>query len=87
VLVAGPVGHGDGELVARGEAERPVGEVAEADLRPLQVGQDADGPAGYIAPGPYPLVRRQMIGLGPVAHVEPGDVHAGADQRGDLLLA
>ncbi len=85
--VARNVLGGDAELVARGQPERPVREVTKADLRPLQVGQNADRPAGYVAPGPDPLVRRQMIGLAAVAHVEPGDVHASADQRGDLLLA
>ena len=85
--VTGDVLGGDRELLARDEPDRPVGEHAEADLRPLQVGEDADGPAGHVRARPYPVVNGQVVGLRAVAHVEPGDVHAGADQRGDLLLA
>jgi hypothetical protein len=87
VDVAGDVVGGDRELFARHEPDRPVGEDAEADLRPLEVGEDADGAAGRVRARPDALVDRQVVGLGAVAHVEPGDIHAGADQRGDLLLA
>ena len=43
--------------------------------------------AGRVGAGPYPAVGLKVVGLVTVAHVEPGDVEAGPDQRGDLLLA
>ena len=87
MLVTRDVLGGDDELVARAEPHRAAGELTEADLRALQVGEDADAPAGRVGPGPHPPVRLKVVGLVPVAHVEPGDVQAGPDQRGDLLLA
>ena len=85
--VAGNVLGGDDELIPRSEADRAAGEFPEADLRSLEVGENADATAGHVGAGPHAAVCHQVVGLVAMAHVEPGDVHAGGDQRGDLLLA
>ena len=48
--VAGYVLGGDDELVAGVQPDRAAGELTEADLGPLQVGEDADAPAGRVQP-------------------------------------
>ena len=87
MLVAGDVLRGDRELVPGSQAHRTVGKLTEADLRPLEIGEDADTVAGRVGARPYPAVDLKMIGLMAMAHVEPRYVEAGTDQRGDLLLA
>ncbi len=62
-LVTGDVLGGDDELVAGREADGAAGELPEADLRPLEVGEDADGPAGRLGPGPEALVGLKVVGL------------------------
>ena len=87
MLVTGDVLGGDDELIARAEPHRAAGELPEADLRALEVGEDADLAPGRVGPGADAPVGLEVVSLDPVAHVEPRDVHAGLDQRGDLLLA
>lgn len=80
-LVAGDVLGGDGELVTAHQLDRTLGEGLKADLRALEVGEDTDGPAGLLGGGPDPVVAALVLGVGAVAEVEAGHVHAGLDQR------
>src|ERR1022692_1115319 len=86
-VVPGNVLTGDGELTARYQLDRARGKGAKADLGPLQIDQDADSASGRLRGGPHRLVRRQVVSLGAVAHVEPGHVQAGRDELGDLRPA
>ena len=67
------------EPVARVQGDAPVLEFADADLRPLQVGHDADGAPGLAAQVPDELGARTVVVGGPVREVHPHDVDAGAD--------
>src|SRR5699024_12809190 len=73
-----------------GLAGRPVslvlGETAEADLRALQVGQNADRLAGLRRGVADPLVILLMISVFPVGEVQARDIHARADQPAHLHL-
>ncbi len=71
---------GDHEAVAVGQCHRAVGEHSEPDLRPLQVDQDADRLLGGVAGGAHLVVVGLVVLVGPVAEVEPGDVHPGVHQ-------
>ena len=63
-----------------------VGEPAQPDLGPLQVGEDADGASGRVGCGPNTLVVGFVVGVVAVAEVEPRDVHSGLDQRPDGVV-
>ncbi|CAM5687348.1 hypothetical protein SALBM311S_09230 [Streptomyces alboniger] len=77
---------GDGEGVAAFKEYGSFGEVAEADLRALKVGEDADAVAGLVGGLAYVLVALLVFGVGAVAEVETGDVHSGFDQGFDLVV-
>lgn len=62
------------------------GEVAEADLRALKVGEGADAAAGLVGGLADVLVALVVFGVAAVAEVEAGDVHAGLDQGLDLVV-
>ena len=63
-----------------------LGEGAQPDLGALQVGEDGDGVTGAVGGlADHPVVLL-VVGVRPVAEVEPGDVHPGLDEGGDLLL-
>jgi hypothetical protein len=83
---AGLVLGGDRDPVAGAPLDRAVGEPAEAHLRALQVGEQADRAAGPLGRRPHPLDRLLVFGVGAVAEVEPGHVHARLDQRRHPLL-
>ena len=87
VLVAEDVVGRDRERRRRPRAAPAVGEPAEPDLGALQVGEDRDGLAGLVGGVADPLVVLLVVGLVTVAHVEPGDVHAGLGQLQDLVGA
>ena len=78
--------HGD----ANGLAGRPVGlvlgEAAEADLRALQVGQDADRLPGFRRGVADPLVILLMISVFSVGKVQARDIHARVDQSANRIL-
>ena len=76
---------GDADLAAGRPLDRAVGERAEPDLGALQVGQDGDGVAGAVGGLPDQLVGGRVVGVRAVAEVQPGDVHPGLDEGGDLL--
>ncbi len=61
-------------------------EATEADLRALKVGEDADVPAGLVGGFADALVPLLVFGVGAVAEVEAGDVHAGFDEGFDLVV-
>ena len=64
-----------------------VGEPPEPDLRPLQVGKDADGSSGHVRGGADPLVVSLVIGVVAMAEVQSRDVHSGLDQGPDGLVS
>ena len=77
---------GDGEGVAAFKEYGAFGEVAEADLRALKVGEDADAAAGLVGGLADVLVALLVFGVAAVAEVEAGDVHSGVDQCLDLVV-
>ena len=85
-LVPCDVVGGDLEDVADGEIVGSVGELAEADLRALQVDEHGDGPTGVIRRlahvGEVRLVHRVVA----VAEVHAGDVDAGVDDGANHLV-
>ena len=76
---------GDDHGVAGAPLDLRVGEPAEADLRALQVGEDADGPSGGLGGLPHQAVRALVVGVAAVAEVQPGDVHTGVDEPPDAV--
>ena len=64
---------------------RALGEGADAELGALQVGEDADRPAGVALDLPDRLVALLVIGVAAVAEVEPEHVGAGLEQGPDDL--
>ena len=73
--------------LAVGPVRGTGGEPSEADLRALQVGEDADGAPGHVGGGADALVVGFVVGVVAVAEVEPRDVHSGLDQRPDGLVS
>ena len=67
--------------------DRPGREPAEADLRPLQVGEDPDGAARAVRRLPHRAVDLLVVVVVAVAEVQPGDVHAGAHELRDPVRA
>ena len=61
-------------------------EAAEADLRALKVGEDADAASGFVGGFAYVAVALFVFGVGAVAEVEAGDVHSGFDECLDLVV-
>jgi hypothetical protein len=76
---------GDLDGVAGAPLDGGVGEAAQADLRPLQVGEDPHGPPGRLGGLPYEPVHCFVVGVAAVAEVQPGHVHAGVNQPADPL--
>jgi hypothetical protein len=85
--VAGNIVGGDGEFLAGAQHGRPGGEGPQADLGSLQVDKDPDAAAGLVRGGTHGLVSPQMVSPRAMTHVEPGNIHAGCHQPGDLLAA
>ena len=79
------VARGDGPLLALLELDRAVGEPLEPDLRALEVGEDPDAVPALVGGLAHEPVVVLVVGVAAVAHVEPGDVHAGVDELADLL--
>lgn len=77
---------GDGEVVAAFKEYGAFAEAAEADLRALKVGEDADAAAGLVGGFAYVSVPLLVFGVGAVAEVEAGHVHSGLDQCLDLVV-
>lgn len=86
VAVAFVVFDGDGEFVAAFKEYGAFAEAAQADLRTLKVGEDADAAAGFVGGLADSLVAVLVFGVGAVAEVEAGDVHSGFDQGFDLVV-
>ena len=81
------VARGDRERGAGLEHDRAVGERLEPDLGALEVREDRHAVTRLVGREADVAVGRLVVGVGPVAHVEPGDVHAGLDQLTDGLQA
>ena len=76
---------GDGDQVTGAPLVRPVGELAEPDLRPLQVGEDGDGAAGLLGGVAHEVVHLLVVLVAAVAEVQSGHVHARLDQAEHAL--
>ena len=63
----------------------PSAKVPSRILGPWQVGQDRDGVTGAVRGLADQPVGGRVVGVGAVAEVQPGDVHARLDEGGDLL--
>jgi hypothetical protein len=74
----------DGDPVACRELHRR-GEVADADLRALQVADQRDRPAGALLRLADERRAVAMVVVRPVREVEPGRIHAGCDERVELV--
>src|SRR5262249_48692048 len=85
-VALGALFDGDDEGVAAFEEYRALGEVAEADLRALKVGEHADAATGLVGGLADALVALLVLGVAAVAEVESGDVHSGLDQCLDLVV-
>ena len=66
--------------------DRAVDERAQADLGALQVGQHGDRAARGVGGRADQLVGALVVLVRAVAEVQPGDVHPGLDEGGDLLV-
>jgi hypothetical protein len=64
---------------------RAVGEAAQPDLRPLEVGEDGDVAVGRLCGLAHLAEAPAVLGVLAVAEVQPGDVHAGLDERAYTL--
>ncbi len=85
-LVTGDVFGGDDELVPADQFDGTLGELREADLRALEVGEHADRPAGLGGGLADPVVTTLVLRVGTVTEVESGHAHAGLDQSDELLM-
>src|SRR5918995_463732 len=85
LLVAGDVPSRDREAGAGDELDRALLEAGGADLRTLQVDEDADRPPRRVARRADVLVHPLVVGVVAVAEVQPGDVHARAHELAEVL--
>jgi hypothetical protein len=76
---------GDGEPVAARQHVRAVREAAQADLRALQVHQDAHGPPGVVGGLAQVEIPGLVFGVRTVGQVQPADVEPCGDQCRELL--
>ena len=77
----------DRELGARFERRGAAGEFAEADLRPLQVDENADRVLARVGRLAHRAVECRMLLAAAVREIEARDVHARLDQRAHGLRA
>ena len=87
ILRADDVFRGDGENVADSQFVRPRLELAESDLRPLQIDEHRDRLAGVFGGLAHVGVNLVVHLVTAVAEVHPRDVHAGLDDGADVLVA
>jgi len=80
LLVAERAGCIEDETVADGQSDLAALEFADADLRPLQVAQDADCPTELGGRGANALGARLVILGAAMRKIHPDDIDAGLDQ-------
>jgi len=71
------------EVRARGELDWTLGKSAQAELRPLQVGKDADWPPRRTFYPPDRREPRAVVFMCAMAEIEPENVDARLEQRAD----
>jgi len=76
----------DGEFLAVGQVHLAFHEVAQADLRTLQIGQQADRLAHRLRRSAGLVQTLLVLGMVAVAHVETGYVQTRCDQLFHPLL-
>src|SRR5437016_1724811 len=85
--VSRPLVEVEAEPSARRDRHRAAGEGAEAQLRSLQIGHDADRPSYRALDRANGGDALAVILLAPVAEIEPENVDAGMIERADHILA
>ena len=75
----------DSDLFAALEIDRRP-QLAEPELRPLEVGDHGDRPASLLLHTPHERDELDVLRVRPVREVEPHAVHAGPDERRELLV-
>ncbi len=85
VLVPGPSVEVESETLPGAQFDRTRSKGAEPQLRPLQIGQDADRPPGRAFDVPDGFEPRAMFGMSSVTEIEAEDVDSGLEQGADLL--
>ncbi|MBS1251542.1 MAG: hypothetical protein MAG451_00575 [Anaerolineales bacterium] len=73
------VARREGEGLSRFERNFPIGNLADADARPLQVLHDGDGPAHLPTDVPQPADHLRMALVCAMGEIQPRHVHAGLD--------
>ncbi len=74
------------EALAARQRDAAPGESADAQFRTLQVGQDADRPAGLCLDRAHGIAALAMVVMRAVAEVQAEDVRAGVEQGADGCL-
>ena len=87
VPVAGRRIEIEAEPVAGGELDRAVGEIAEPQLRTLQIGENADRPSGLRLDAADVLEQRALLVVAAMAEIQPENVDPGVEQRAQPLAA
>jgi hypothetical protein len=72
----------ENERLAGLQQDRPGGKLADTNLRPLQVGHDADGAPGSLGHQTQRFHSQPMIVGRAVGKIQPHDIHAGCHQLG-----
>jgi len=80
LLAAHRAGGVEDELVVDGQRDLAFLEFADANLRPLQVAEDADGTAAFGGSGTDAFGPRLVVGGGAVGEIHAHHVDAGIDQ-------
>jgi hypothetical protein len=77
----------EAESVAGGDLDRAVGEIAEPELRALQIGENADRPSGLRFDAPDFLEQHTLLVVAAMAEIQPENVHSGLEQRAQPVAA
>src|SRR3954467_13353566 len=87
--IAGPWGRVEVEAdpITFLQRDWPLGQAADPQFRPLQVGEDRDGPPGLSFDRADDVVARLVLRVAAVAEVEAEHVRSGLEQRPDHLRA
>ena len=87
VVVARVLVEVEAEMRAGGDLRPAARKIAEAELGSLQIGEDADRPAGLALDLANLGKARAMLVVGAMAEIEAEDVDAGLEQGADALEA
>src|SRR6185312_6892325 len=74
----------EAEFLSELQRDLALGEFAEPQFRPLQIGHHPDRPLDLLLERANAEEARLVVGALAVAEIEPEDIDAGFEQRGDL---